>query len=224
VFSFSEIMLLGLVTLVAVGPKNLPQALGTLGKWVAKLRRIGNEVRFQIGVDDILRQEGLTGGLNELRSLMRGGLAGGIASAITKPTTVAGRTVYPTTTAADSRDVADDRSREYPPEGPDAYGAIPDDLLPEEKPAAENPAVAPVAAMPAPQPVSPAVTPAPPVASPAQPATPPAQLAALAVPRVAQAVVPQAVVPQAVMPPAAPSSRPVSVPPPPPSSRGKSDT
>ncbi|HTM43739.1 MAG TPA: hypothetical protein VL137_02220, partial [Polyangiaceae bacterium] len=108
-FSFSEIMLLGLVTLVVVGPKNLPQALGTLGKWVAKLRRIGNEVRFQIGVDDMLRQEGLQGGLNELRSLMRGGLAGGIASAISQPTTVAGRTIQPTATSADSRDVADDR-------------------------------------------------------------------------------------------------------------------
>jgi sec-independent protein translocase protein TatB len=136
-------LVLGVVALLAVGPKKLPQALGTLGQWAAKLRRISSEVRYQMGLDDMLRREGLTGGVNELRSLMRGGLAG----VMTQPSTsVAPRTHQTPATAADSRDVADDRSREYPVEGADAYGAIADDLLPDEDepkpaPAPQTPAV-----------------------------------------------------------------------------------
>jgi sec-independent protein translocase protein TatB len=126
----------GVVALLAVGPKKLPQALGTLGQWVAKLRRISSEVRYQMGLDDMLRREGLTGGVNELRSLMRGGIAG----VMTQPSpSVAPRSNYTPAVAADSREVADDRSREYPVEGADAYGAIPDDLLPDPEEAATEP-------------------------------------------------------------------------------------
>jgi sec-independent protein translocase protein TatB len=126
--SFSEMLMLGVVALLAVGPKKLPQALGTLGQWAAKLRRISSEVRYQMGLDDLLRREGLTGGVNELRSLMRGGLAG----VMTQPSpSAAPRSNYTPAVATDSREVADDRSREYPNEGCDAYGAIPDDLLPD---------------------------------------------------------------------------------------------
>lgn len=132
-------LVLGVVALLAVGPKKLPQALGTLGQWAAKLRRISSEVRYQMGLDDMLRREGLTGGVNELRSLMRGGLAGVMSQ---PPTNTAPRSNYTPAVATDSREVADDRSREYPTEGCDAYGAIPDDLLPDEpepKPAAAAP-------------------------------------------------------------------------------------
>jgi sec-independent protein translocase protein TatB len=141
--SFSEMFLLGVVALLAVGPKKLPQALGTLGQWAAKLRRISSEVRYQMGLDDMLRREGLTGGVNELRSLMRGGIAG----VMTQPSpSVAPRSNYTPAVAADSREVADDRSREYPAEGADAYGAIPDDLLPDPdepkpEPAPQTPVV-----------------------------------------------------------------------------------
>lgn len=135
--SFSEMFVVGVIALLAVGPKKLPQALGTLGNWAAKLRRIASEVRYQMGLDDMLRKEGLTGGVNELRSLMRGGLAG----VISQPTPhVAPRSNYTPAVAADSREVADDRSREYPAEGADAYGAIPDDLLPDEEDAKPTPA------------------------------------------------------------------------------------
>ncbi|HEX2881029.1 MAG TPA: hypothetical protein VHO25_15965 [Polyangiaceae bacterium] len=144
--SFSEMFVVGVIALLAVGPKKLPQALGTLGQWAAKLRRISSEVRYQMGLDDMLRREGLTGGVNELRSLMRGGIAGVISQPATN---VAPRSNYTSATtsptAMDSRDVADDRSREYPTEGADAYGAIPDDLLPDpDEPKPEPAAQAPV--------------------------------------------------------------------------------
>lgn len=138
--SFSEMFMVGVIALLFVGPKKLPQALGTLGTWAAKLRRIATEVRYQMGLDDMLRKEGLTGGVNELRSLMRGGLAG----VMSQPSpNVAPRSNYTPAVATDSREVADDRSREYPTEGADAYGAIPDDLLPDEEEAKPAPAPAP---------------------------------------------------------------------------------
>jgi hypothetical protein len=88
-----------------------------------------SEVRRQTGIDDILRQEGIQGGLAELRGIVRGDL-----SAIHRPV------AHATPLAADA--VVDhygdplefDRLREYPTEGPDAYGAIPEDLIPEPEP------------------------------------------------------------------------------------------
>ena len=78
-FSFSEVVLIGVVTLVAVGPQRLPGMLKNLATWIKKLRKMTTDVRQQTGIDDLLRQEGLSGGLNELRTIMRGG--GGAAPA-----------------------------------------------------------------------------------------------------------------------------------------------
>ena len=120
-FSFSEIVLIGVVTLVAVGPQRLPGMLRNFGAWMRKLRKMTTDVRQQTGIDDMLRAEGLHGGLNELRSLMRGG--GG----------------FPAPAPVPQRPVEDpyggiefDVTQEYPPEGPDAKGALPDDLVPDE--------------------------------------------------------------------------------------------
>lgn len=133
--SLTEIVVIALVTLVVVGPQKLPAMLRTVGEWVGKLRRLTTEVRAQTGIDEILRSEGIDGGLGELRSMLRGDL-GGSRSRQHAP-------------AADDpyRDVEADPWREYPVEGPDAYGALPDDLvdgadepLPAEEPAAPAPA------------------------------------------------------------------------------------
>jgi sec-independent protein translocase protein TatB len=119
-FSFSEVVLIGVVTLVAVGPKRLPGMLRDFGAWMRKLRKMTTEVRQQTGIDEMLRAEGLHGGLNELRSLMRGG--GGISAPMP-----------PRIPFAPPEDpyanLQIDVSREYPPEGPDAKGALPDDLV-----------------------------------------------------------------------------------------------
>ena len=121
-FSFSEVVLIGVVTLVAVGPQRLPGMLRNLAQWMRKLRKMTTEVRQQTGIDDILRAEGLHGGLNELRSLMRGG--GGFPLAAPAP-------VRPSIPSPPDHfgNIEVDASREYPPEGPDAKGALPDDLL-----------------------------------------------------------------------------------------------
>lgn len=43
--SWSELLILGLVTLIFVGPKELPRFLGTLGRYVGVVRRHANEFR-----------------------------------------------------------------------------------------------------------------------------------------------------------------------------------
>ena len=119
--SLTELALIAVVTLVIVGPQKLPSMLRTLGEWARRLRRITTEVRAQTGIDEILRQEGIDGGLNELRGMLRGDL-GSI-----------GRDQRPPVQSPDPyRDVIEiDSSREYPPEGVDACEALADDLVDE---------------------------------------------------------------------------------------------
>jgi sec-independent protein translocase protein TatB len=51
---WSEIAVIAVVALVVIGPKDLPKALHTVGKWVAKARSLARE--FQNNVDDMVRQ------------------------------------------------------------------------------------------------------------------------------------------------------------------------
>jgi sec-independent protein translocase protein TatB len=145
--SFTELMVIAIVALIVVGPQRLPEMLGKAGRWVAKLRTITSEMRRQTGIDDILRQEGIQGGLNELRSLVRPGALGSLANLTAPPTTARSPAASPVVNPADpyGDSVEVDRDREYPPEGADAYGAIPEDLLsppPEPAPAFQPPAPA----------------------------------------------------------------------------------
>lgn len=144
--SFSEIVMIAIVALIVVGPRRLPEILGQLGRWVAKIRRMTTEVRRQTGIDEILREEGIAGGINELRTMMRGELsslqryASGTSTLVQEP---------PRSDAvvdAYGESIAYDKLREQPLEGVDAYGAIPEDLL---AAAAPVPTAAPVAAPPA---------------------------------------------------------------------------
>ncbi|TPG94306.1 Sec-independent protein translocase subunit TatB [Pseudomonas caspiana] len=58
--SFSELLLVGLVTLLVLGPERLPGAARTAGLWVGRLKRsfnaIKQEVEREIGADEIRRQ------------------------------------------------------------------------------------------------------------------------------------------------------------------------
>ena len=139
-FSFGELMVICVVALVAVGPKKLPGMLHTLGQWLRKLRNLTSEVRSQTGIDELLRAEGLHGGLNELRGLLRGA-HGNPFEPLHSP-------VQPTVPRAPVDDpyanLDIDVSREYPLEGADAYGALPDDLLDDEPPKAERANAAPI--------------------------------------------------------------------------------
>lgn len=53
-FGFTEFMLIAIVALVVVGPKDLPMMMRKLGQFVAKGRAMANE--FRAAFDDIARQ------------------------------------------------------------------------------------------------------------------------------------------------------------------------
>lgn len=57
---FSELLLVGLVALVVLGPERLPGAVRTTGLWIGRLKRsfqaIKAEVEREIGADEIRRQ------------------------------------------------------------------------------------------------------------------------------------------------------------------------
>ncbi|MDN7140392.1 Sec-independent protein translocase subunit TatB [Pseudomonas sp. JQ170] len=58
--SFGELLLVGLVALLVLGPERLPGAARTAGLWIGRLKRsfnaIKQEVEREIGADDIRRQ------------------------------------------------------------------------------------------------------------------------------------------------------------------------
>src|SRR5437763_13236228 len=46
-FGWGELILIGIVALIAIGPKELPGALRTLGQWMTKIRRMASEFQNQ---------------------------------------------------------------------------------------------------------------------------------------------------------------------------------
>ncbi len=49
-----ELLLTAVVAIVVIGPKDLPRALRTVGKWVAKMRRMSNA--FRSGIENVIRE------------------------------------------------------------------------------------------------------------------------------------------------------------------------
>jgi sec-independent protein translocase protein TatB len=128
--SLTEFLLIVVVALVVLGPQRLPSMLRTVGHWIYKIRTMTTEVRAQTGIDDLLRKEGFHGGLSEVRALLRGDprpLIGPISNTMAVPLD----DPYVSMPGVDEE-------RERPVEGPDAYGAIPEDLLDEPVPAARR--------------------------------------------------------------------------------------
>jgi sec-independent protein translocase protein TatB len=51
---WGELVVIGIVALIAIGPKELPTVLRTLGQWTGKMRRMANE--FQGQFQEALRE------------------------------------------------------------------------------------------------------------------------------------------------------------------------
>src|ERR1700679_3105037 len=64
-FSWSEILIIGVVALVFIGPNDLPRAMKTAAKWMSAGRKLARE--FQGHVDDLVREAEL----DELREQAR---------------------------------------------------------------------------------------------------------------------------------------------------------
>lgn len=52
--SFSEMLVIAVVAILVIGPKDLPLALSTVGKWVGKARGLARQ--FRMGMDDMVRE------------------------------------------------------------------------------------------------------------------------------------------------------------------------
>ena len=100
--SFGELLIIALVLLVVVGPRELPTMLRKLGQGVAKLRNMTWQLREQSGIDEVLREEGLDKDLDALRSLSRGRVVDAIMTeaARVKPADDADTPMIETTAAA----------------------------------------------------------------------------------------------------------------------------
>lgn len=177
---FGELLVVMIVAVVVLGPKDLPRYMRKAGEIAARLRRLAFDMREKSGIDEVLRAEGLDRDIAEIRRLARGEIGGVVAAvrstadavrpetfraalsgtngaaAAAAPALAAGD---PTATAsgpaaapgpdgapqetapappADPGAVARQAppppppaalfstDREYPPEGPDAYGALPE--------------------------------------------------------------------------------------------------
>jgi sec-independent protein translocase protein TatB len=167
--SFGELLVLLVVAMVVLGPKELPRYLRKAGQFAGRLRRLAYDMREKSGIDEVLRTEGIDRDIAEIRRLARGEI-GGVTSALRSTTdalraplggTVAAATSSPATSSPaapaaagasapaasstapavpvpaayaptqlpDPSIIVVEREREYPREGADSYGALPDTAI-----------------------------------------------------------------------------------------------
>jgi sec-independent protein translocase protein TatB len=145
--AWSELLLIAVVALIFIGPKELPHVLHSLGRMLGKLRRQADEFRRQF--EDSVREAGyedLHKNIQEFRSLNPASqLKDTIARAITQEPTpkpaASAETTAAVTAVADAsvpKDAAAEPSAQAAPVAPAEAAATPH----VEKPAAEAPAEA----------------------------------------------------------------------------------
>ena len=81
--SWGEIALIGAVAVIFIGPKELPGALRSMGKFMGKARTMARE--FQNNVDDMIREAELDEVKKQVQSaqnIATGGISGAIQNAI----------------------------------------------------------------------------------------------------------------------------------------------
>jgi len=156
--SFPELCVLLIVAMVVLGPKDLPRYLRKAGQFAGKMRRMAYDMREKSGIDEVLRSEGIAGDIAEIRKLARGEIGGVMAavrstadaarlstgtspsspsspgSPATTPGTAGPVSAYAMTQLPEGpQQVTIEREREYPREGADSYGALPDTAIIDEQ-------------------------------------------------------------------------------------------
>jgi len=106
-----ELFLIGLVALVVVGPKNLPQTLRAIGRAVREFQRASRELRQEAGFDEVV---------DEVTRPLREGLSG-IEEGVRSTVDDAKRSM-----SLEAEAEAVDLAMEYPEGGPDDFGALPE--------------------------------------------------------------------------------------------------
>ncbi len=65
---WTELLLIGIVALIVVGPKDLPRMFAALGRFTAKARAMGRE--FQRAMDDAARESGVREASAEMKAMV----------------------------------------------------------------------------------------------------------------------------------------------------------
>ena len=154
-FAWTEIALIGVVALVAIGPKDLPVAIKTVASMVKKARRMAGE--FQTHVDEMIKDTDLKevrGHISALRNLdIKGTIEravdgdGSIRATINDNPIAAGYTPPPSTDAPVAHEVAPPQASTIErPAGIEASGEDPPAFVP---PAVAHPVIAPAFVPPA---------------------------------------------------------------------------
>jgi len=72
---FSELVVIGLIALIVLGPKRLPEVARTAGRWMGQLRRFISDVKSdldrEIHTEDLTEVRKLKEELNQTRQLMQ---------------------------------------------------------------------------------------------------------------------------------------------------------
>ena len=149
---FNEIIILGILALVVVGPKDLPLLFRKLGRWTAKLRGMAQE--FRTGFDELARQAELDELKREVDALRRTTSLQEIKTELTKPLPTledyAGvssppkQLEAPPTIASPGRGPSPERGPSDPQPVANEVGAS-EDARSEAQPVVEDPKPAPIA-------------------------------------------------------------------------------
>jgi sec-independent protein translocase protein TatB len=79
-FAWSEIALIGVVALIAIGPKDLPVAIKTVAGMIKKARRMAGE--FQTHVDEMVREANLDEVRDQINNIRNFDIKGEIEKAV----------------------------------------------------------------------------------------------------------------------------------------------
>lgn len=110
-FSFGELVVLAVLALIVIGPKDLPKLLRTAGRTIGQIKRVVTDVRRETGLDEVLR--------GDFEDLVR--LADHIER-IDETKEEPAQLDLPNIEDEQAR-----REREYPRIGPDSYGMLSED-------------------------------------------------------------------------------------------------
>lgn len=161
--AWSEIMLIGAVALVVIGPKELPGAIRTVSQFIRKAREMAWEMRGH--VDEMVREANLDEVRNQINEIRNSDIKGEVTKAVDpdgslrRAMTEAGESIqeaaqamddpdrHPATTAADAEGVAEPETTSADAAAESAGEAeAPDELAAEDRSVDREPLEAPAAA------------------------------------------------------------------------------
>ena len=79
---WSEILVIAVVAIVVIGPKDLPRAMRFVGEWAGKMKRMGRE--FQNQFNEALREAELEGVRKDIQDIMATDPLGDVKKEMTK--------------------------------------------------------------------------------------------------------------------------------------------